>query len=58
VGKDTLGASTIDKGECLKSRIRSGITEGLAVELVKQLLEGSTVTAGEATTPSGKNGDV
>jgi hypothetical protein len=31
-----LGASTIEKGECLKSWIRSGITEGLQVEEVEE----------------------
>ncbi|KAJ3454605.1 hypothetical protein MRS44_013205 [Fusarium solani] len=41
-----LGASTIEKGECLKSWIRSGITAGLQVEEVEQYeyieKEGST----------------
>ncbi|KAH7464586.1 hypothetical protein FOMA001_g17649 [Fusarium oxysporum f. sp. matthiolae] len=31
-----LGASTIEKGECLKSWIRSGITAGLQVDEVEQ----------------------
>ncbi|KAM5529223.1 hypothetical protein FOXYSP1_17067 [Fusarium oxysporum f. sp. phaseoli] len=30
------GASTIEKGECLKSWIRSGITAGLQVDEVEQ----------------------
>lgn len=34
-----LGSSTIEKGECLKSWIRSGITSGLPVEMVEQYLE-------------------
>jgi hypothetical protein len=31
-----LGAPTIEKGECLKSWIRSGITEGLQVDEVEE----------------------
>lgn len=34
-----LGSSTIKKGECLKSWIRSGITSGLLVKMVEQYLE-------------------
>lgn len=30
-----LGASTIEKGECLKSWVRSGITSGLPAEVVE-----------------------
>lgn len=33
-----LGASTIEKGECLKSWIRSGITAGLQGEVVEQIM--------------------
>ena len=33
-----LGASTIEKGECLKSWIHSGITAGLPVEVVEQFM--------------------
>lgn len=36
-----LGASTIERGECLKSWIRSGITQGLPLEVVEQFLEES-----------------
>ena len=37
----SLGADTINTGECLKSWIRSGITEGLLVDIVEQFLVGS-----------------
>lgn len=33
-----LRASTIEKGECLKSWIRSGITAGLQGEVVEQIM--------------------
>jgi hypothetical protein len=48
-----LGASTIEKGECLKSWIRSGITSGLPAEVVEEYLEEDairqigTITTGE-----------
>ncbi|KJZ68903.1 hypothetical protein HIM_11710 [Hirsutella minnesotensis 3608] len=45
-----LGASTIERGECLKSWIRSGITAGLQVEEVEQyedMAESSIGTPGE-----------
>ena len=46
-----LRASTIEKGECLKSWIRSGITAGLQVEVVDQFMakESVTGTAGTST---------
>ena len=34
-----LGASVIEKGECLKSWIRSGITRGLPAEMLDEYLE-------------------
>jgi hypothetical protein len=34
-----LGASVIEKGECLKSWIRSGITHGLPAEMIDKYLE-------------------
>ena len=34
-----LGATTIEKGECLKSWIRSGITRGLPDEVIDEFLE-------------------
>ena len=34
-----LGATTIEKGECLKSWIRSGITRGLPDEVIDEVLE-------------------
>ena len=34
-----LGATTIEKGECLKSWIRSGITRGLPDEVIDECLE-------------------
>jgi hypothetical protein len=37
----SLGADTINMGECLKSWIRSGITEGLPVEVVEEFVVGS-----------------
>ena len=46
------GASTIEKGECLKSWIRSGITSGLPAEVVEQYLEESAVGKAGTTTPS------
>ena len=33
-----LGAATIEKGECLKSWIQSGITRGLPVEIIDECL--------------------
>ncbi|OWT42311.1 transposase [Pochonia chlamydosporia 170] len=46
-----FGASTIERGECLKSWIRSGITAGLQVEELEQYehmaKEDSTVATGE-----------
>ena len=33
-----LGAATIEKGECLKSWIRSGITCGLPAEIIDEYL--------------------
>ncbi len=47
-----LGASTIEKGECLKSWIRSGITSGLPAEVVEKYLEESAVGKAGTTTPS------
>jgi hypothetical protein len=38
-----VGASTTEKGECLKSWIRSGITSGLPAEAVEQYVEESVV---------------
>jgi hypothetical protein len=50
-----LGASTIEKGECLKSWIRSGITAGLQVDEVQQYEyiaeEGSTSALEEDVGP-------
>jgi hypothetical protein len=50
-----LGASTIEKGECLKSWIRSGITAGLQVDEVGQheymAEEGSTSVLEEDVGP-------
>jgi hypothetical protein len=50
----SLGADTINVGECLKSWIRSGITEGLPVDVVEQILvrsdsgqEGTTTSSNE-----------
>ena len=37
----SLGADTINIGECLKSWIRSGITEGLPVDVVEEFVVGS-----------------
>jgi hypothetical protein len=34
-----LGADTIEKGECLKSWIRSGITRGLPAEILDEYLD-------------------
>jgi hAT family C-terminal dimerisation region len=34
-----LGAATIEKGECLKSWIQSGITRGLPVEIIDECLD-------------------
>ena len=34
-----LGAATIEKGECLKSWIRSGITRRLPEEVINEVLE-------------------
>ena len=53
-----LGASTIEKGECLKSWIRSGITSGLPVEVVDQYLEETAAGKAGATTLSLEGGDV
>jgi hypothetical protein len=47
-----LGASTIERGECLKSWIRSGITRGLPAEGIEQCLEEDVVGQTEPTTPS------
>jgi hypothetical protein len=47
-----LGASTIERGECLKSWIRSGITRGLPAEVIEQCLEE------DVTTPSQESGGV
>jgi hypothetical protein len=50
-----LGASTIEKGKCLKSWIRSGITAGLQVDKVEQYEymaeEGSTSVLEEDVGP-------
>jgi hypothetical protein len=37
----SLGVDTINMGECLKSWIRSGITEGLPVDVVEEFVVGS-----------------
>jgi hypothetical protein len=37
----SLRADTINIGECLKSWIRSGITEGLLVDVIKEFVKGS-----------------
>jgi hypothetical protein len=37
----SLRADTINIGECLKSCIRSGITEGLLVDVVEEFVVGS-----------------
>jgi len=37
----SLGADTINIRECLKSWIRSGITEGLPVDVVEEFVVGS-----------------
>ena len=34
-----LGAATIEKGECLKSWIQSGIIRGLPVEIIDECLD-------------------
>ena len=47
-----LGASTIEKGECLKSWIRSGVTGGLPVGLVEQLLDKDMTSLAEAIIPN------
>jgi hypothetical protein len=47
----SLGADTINTGECLKSWIRSGITEGLLVDVVEQFLVGS-ISGQEGTATS------
>jgi hypothetical protein len=47
----SLGADTINTGECLKSWIRSGITEGLPVDVVEEFLVGS-VSGQEGTATS------
>jgi hypothetical protein len=52
-----LGAATINIGECLKSWIRSGITEGLPVDVVEQFLVGSVSRQEGTTTPSEGSGD-
>lgn len=48
----SLGADTINMGECLKSWIRSGITEGLPVDAVEEFVvecvskqEGTTISS-------------
>ena len=38
-----LGASTIEKGECLKSWIRCGISRGLPAEVIDKYLEESEI---------------
>ena len=47
----SLRADTINIGECLKIWIRSGITEGLPVDVVEQFLVGSD-SGQEGTTTS------
>jgi hypothetical protein len=37
----SLGVDTINTGECLKSWVRSGITEDLPVDVVEEFLVGS-----------------
>jgi len=52
-----LRASTIKKGECLKSWICSGITAGLPVEVVDQFMEKESAngTVGSLTLEESSN---
>jgi hypothetical protein len=53
-----LGASTIERGKCLKSWIRNGVTRGLSVEMIEQCLEESVIGQTEVTTPSQESGGI
>ena len=44
-----LGASTIERGECLKSWICSGITHGLPAEVIDKCLEENEIPPAKIT---------
>jgi hAT family C-terminal dimerisation region len=51
-----LGASTVERGKCLKSWIRSGITRGLPAEVIDEHLEENEILQEKITT-SQEDGD-